>query len=185
VNHFPDSVTLAADPATIMERLLLEADDFEHIREAAPRFLVLFSQRVLFLHGGQKAAVIIQPRWQGPLGMVAEFLVAQLGRPVLDGQDPDYIIIIDIACWSALDPEGSERLIFHELKHLAWMEDEFGVGKRNQQTGKPMLKLVPHDIELFDAEMRRYGVEVCGAEDFLMAVVDGEANKRRRNLRIA
>lgn len=185
MKHFDDTITLAAEPATIAERVILEFEEHGYVREAAPRLLFLFSQRTLFLHGGQKAAVIVQPRWQGPLGMVAEFMLAQLGRPVLDGLDPDYVVIADIAIWNGLDAERRERLISHELSHLQPQQDEFGCVRRSKETGKPLLKLAPHDVELFESEMRRYGVEVCGAEDFVMAVVNGEANRKRRNLRIA
>lgn len=183
--HFSDTITHAAEPASIAARLIDSAEELSHLQEAQPLLLVLFSQRTLILHGGPCAAVIIQPRWQGPLGIVAECLLAEFGRPVLEGNDPDYVIVVDIAIWASLDAERRERLMFHELTHLQVVEDEFGVKKRNKQTGKPMLKLVPHDVELFESEMRRYGVEVCNAEDFLIAVVDGEARRKRRGLRIA
>lgn len=185
MQHLPDSVTLAAEPAAIVARLVAGCDEFAHVQEADPRLLVLFSQRVIPFRGGRAWAVIIQPRWQGPLGMVAEFLLAQLGRPVFEGEDPDYVVLVDAAIWSALDAEGRERLMFHELSHLQAQEDEWGAIRRSKETGKPLLKLVPHDVELFESEMRRYGVEVCHAEGFMHAIIDGEASRKRRNLRIA
>lgn len=184
--HFDDTVTLADEPQAIAARLIDACDEFAHLKEADPQLLVLFSQRTLFLHGGQKAAVIVQPRWQGPLGMVAEFLIAQLGKPRFGAAlDPDYLVIVDAAIWASLDAERRERLMFHELSHLVAQETEFGVMRRSNTTGKPLLKLAPHDVEIFDAEIVRYGVDVCGVEQLPTVIVEGEARKRRRNLRIA
>lgn len=184
--HFDDSITLAADPLTIATRQMAEFEEFEHLNEAKPVLLVLFSQRTIVFRGGRCAACIIQPRWQGPLGMVAEVLLAHFGAPQLGASvDPDYVILVDAPIWSVLEDEQRERLMFHELKHLAPQEDEFGVIRRSKMTGKPLLKLVPHDYELFEAEILRYGIEVCGAESAATAIVEGEKAKRRRHLKIA
>lgn len=137
------------------------------------------------VHGGRAAAFIGQPRFQGPTGHFNEFLVAQFCRPLLDGEDLDYLIVVDRPIWATLDAERQERLMFHELKHLVVQEDEFGVPRRSKETGKPLLKLVPHDFEFFADEIIRYGVDVCGAEGAAHAIVEGEAQKRRRGLKIA
>lgn len=182
--HFDDSITLAAEPNAIATRLIADAEEFSHLQEAQPVLLVLFSQRTLFLHGGQKAAVIVQPRWQGPLGQVAETLLAHLGAPQLGASvDPDYVVIVDIAIWSVLDAERRERLIFHELSHLQPQEDEFGSIRRNKVTGKPLLKLVPHDCEVFHSELERYGPEIVGIEATCEAIVVGLKAARRRKAR--
>ena len=183
--HFSDTISIAKDPAAMAARLIATAEELEHLEQARPLLLVLFSQRTIVFRGGTCAAVIIQPRWQGPLGMVAECLLAEFGRPVLEGNDPEFVILVDAAIWSSLDEERRERLIFHELLHLQPQVTEFGVIRRSKLTGKPLLRLVPHDYELFEAEILRYGVEVCGAEDAALAIVEGEKRKRRRHLRIA
>lgn len=183
--HFSDTIALAAEPAAIAARLMATADELTHLQEAQPLLLVLFSQRTIVFRGGTCAAVIIMPRWQGPLGMVAECLLAEFGRPVLDGHDPEFVILVDQSIWSGLDAERRERLIFHELSHLQPIENEWGVIRRSKETGKPLLKLVPHDAELFHSEIVRYGVDVCNAVPLAVAISDGEANKRRRKLRIA
>lgn len=180
MQHFPDSVSLAPAPQAILHRLIASVDAFHHLNEAQPRIPVLLSQRALFLHGGRKAAVIIQPRWQGPLGQVAEFLVAKLVEPLLEGHDPDYVVIVDVAIWSMLDAERRERLIYHELCHLQVIEDEYGVAKRGK-CGQPLLKLVPHDVEVFHAEIIRYGPEVVGIEEACEAIAEGfQAAERRK-----
>ena len=183
--HFSDTISIAKDPAAMAARLIATAEELEHLEQARPLLLVLFSQRTIVFRGGTCAAVIIQPRWQGPLGMVAEFLLAQLGQPVLEGNDPEFVILVDHAIWSGLDAERRERLMFHELMHLQPMENEWGVIRRSKETGKPLLKLVPHDIELFAAELVRYGVAACDADHVPKAIIEGEARRKRRGLRIA
>jgi hypothetical protein len=185
MQHLDDSVTIAAEPKAIAARLIANLEDFSHLKDADPLLLFVFSERALPFRGGMAAAVIIEPRWQGPLGIVAEFLVAQLTRQQESvALDPDYVVIVDASNWRSLDAERRERLIWHELSHLVAREDEWGVIRRSQE-GKPLLKLVPHDFEYFESEIRRYGVEVCGADGLPHAVVAGEAAKRRRNIKIA
>lgn len=184
MQHFEDSFALASEPQAIAARLTADCEELQHVKEAAPRIAVFFSQRALFLHGGQKAAVIIAPRWQGPLGLMAGFLLAQACAPLLEWEDPDFVILVDAAVWSSLDAERRERLMFHELSHVVWVEDEFGVGKRNRETGRPIIKLGPHDCEIFDSELRRYGPEVVGIETTLQAIVEGAAEARRRRFTV-
>lgn len=186
MQHLDDSVSLADEPRTLAARLIASFDEFTHLHEADPLLLFLFSERAIPFRGGLAAAVIIEPRWQGPLGLVAEFLFAQLGAPQLGAAlDADYVVIVDASIWRSLDAERRERLMFHELSHLVAREDEFGVVRRSKETGKPLLKLVPHDYEVFDSEIRRYGVETCGVEAIAHAIVQGETQKKRRGLRIA
>jgi hypothetical protein len=186
VQHLDDSFALAAEPQTIAARLIATCEEFGHLKEADPLLLFLFSERAIPFRGGFAAAVIIEPRWQGPLGLVAEFLLAHFGKGQLGAPlDADYIVVVDASNWRSLDAERRERLMFHELSHLVAREDEFGVVKRSSQTGQPLLKLVQHDYEAFDSEIRRYGLHTCGFEAIAPAIVEGEARKRRRGLRIA
>jgi hypothetical protein len=180
-------VALAHEPQAVLARLVEHCDELAHIKEAQPLLPVLFSQRALIVHGAQAAAFIMQPRWQGPFANVSAFLVAMFVAPVpgLDGEDPDYIIVVDQPVWSVLDAEHRDRLMFHELMHLHVREDEYGVARRNPETGKPLLKLVPHDCEVFHAELERYGPDVCGIEETLASIVEGAARAKRRALKIA
>lgn len=186
MQHFDDSVSLAAEPQAIAARLIETFEEFAHLQEAEPLLLYLFSQRALVVRGALAGACVCLPRWQGPLGLVAAWLIAQFGAVQFGAAlDPEFIVLFDAPIWSSLDAVGRERLVFHELKHIQPQENEFGVIRRSKETGKPLLKLVPHDTELFDDELVRYGVEVCGAEHTAHAIVEGEARKRRRGLRIA
>lgn len=185
MQHLPDSVSLAPEPQAVLDRVIQEFEEHQHVREAAPRIVVLFSERPLFVHGGPAAAFICAPRWQGPTANVVAFLVAQLCQPVLDWEDPDYLVVVDAAIWKALDAERQERLMSHEAAHLVAQEDEWGVERRSKETGKPLLKLRPHDFEIFASEICRYGVETCDVVPLAQAIVEGEAQKRRRKLKIA
>jgi hypothetical protein len=170
VQHLPDSFRLAPEPQAIAARLVLSCDDLAHLQGVS--LAVLFSERELHLHGGVKAAIIALPTVQGPLRHLFSFLVAGLCADLHDWHDPDYLVLVDRALWSTLDPERRERLVYHELCHVQMREDEYGVPKLDAE-GKPFLKLVPHDCEVFDRELERYGPVVVGIEATCDAIVRG------------
>lgn len=185
MQHLDDSVSLAVEPQHLAARLIASLEEFTHLKQADPLLLFVFSERAIPFRGALAAAVICEPRWQGPLGMLAEVLVARLATPQLGAPlDPDYVVIVDASHWRSLDAERRERLMFHELSHLVAREDEFGVVRRGKD-GRPLLKLVPHDVEVFLSEIERYGIETVGCEAIAPAIVEGEARKRLRGLRIA
>lgn len=129
-------------------------------------------------------AFIGQPRVQGPLGALFTWMLAGACAKVLEWDEPDFVIVIDAALWPDLDAVGQERLMYHELRHVAAVENEFGVPRLDHE-GRPLLKLVPHDAEFFHDEVEKYGVQVCGLEDAAIAIAEGEANQRRRKFRVA
>jgi hypothetical protein len=95
------------------------------------------------------------------------------------------VVLVDESIWSGLDAERQERLIFHELSHLQPQEDEFGVIRRSKVTGKPLLRVVPHDVEIFHTEVERYGPEVVAIETLCEAIVIGAKAAKRRQARVA
>lgn len=184
MQHLQDTFSLAVEPLRLAARLVSACDEFLHLSHA--RIPILFSQRTLSLHGAPCAAFIGIPKVQGPFRVLFEWCVAGLVAPVLDGEDPDFLILVDIAIWESLDAERRERLVYHELKHVVVREDEYGVPRLNKETGDPMLKLVPHDIEAFDDEIRRYGPDIVGIETTCEAIVQGfDAAQRRNRKRVA
>jgi len=185
MRHFRDSFHLASEPQTIATRLIETCEEFLHIQEAAPRIAVVFSERTVILRGSPCAAVIVEPRWQGPLSGMTEWLYAAFLAPVIDQEDVDYLILVDRPQWDSLDAERRERLMFHELSHVVVHEDEFGAPRRSRETGKPVLKLGPHDTEVFTAEILRYGPHVVDLEEHCHALVEGEARARRRRFKVA
>jgi hypothetical protein len=180
------------------------ADVLHHVAQA--RLLCVVSERAVLLHGHPAAAYICRPRVQGPMSAFVEDLVAQFAAPQFEGHDPDFVIRFDRAIWDDLaftepalefwqarrqfTPEsvdwsiGRERLVFHELKHLYQPLDADGAPRCNQEDGRPVLALRPHDIERFHDELACYGAELCDATDAAIAIAEGirseQAARRRK-----
>lgn len=177
VEHFSDSFQLAEEPQAILARLVEDVPAFAHLGLA--RIACVFSERQLFLHGGACHALIAVPTYmQGPLRHLVGFLISRFVGPLFDGEEPDFVILFDRAIWDSLDTVRRERLCFHEALHIDARESDSGTPKLGQD-GRPMLKLKPHDVELFHAEIERFGVEVCDAVDTAIAIAEGERRNKR------
>jgi hypothetical protein len=137
------------------------------------------SQPTVTLRGSACNAIVCVPSVQGPLNRFFVWLIARECAPLLEWEEPDFLIVIDGAIWPSLDGVRQERLIFHELCHVVARENEYGVPKLDSE-GRPMLRLVPHDIEAFEDEVTTYGVEVCGLEDACIAIAEGVRVDRRK-----
>jgi hypothetical protein len=147
------------------------------------RFVCVLSQPAVTLQGTERAAIVAIPTVQGPLKRLFDWHVAQLAAPVLDWEEPDFLIVIDAAVWSTLvEAMRKERLIYHELSHVVARENEHGVPKLDRE-GRPMLRLVPHDAEFFHDEVAKYGIAVCGLEDACVAIAEGVRRDRLRQRR--
>jgi hypothetical protein len=183
VEQFADSFALASEPQAIATTLVADEPEFAHLGLA--RLACVFSERALFLHGGSCAALIAVPTYmQGPLRHLVGWLISQFVTPLFAGEDPDFLILIDRPFWDSLDAERRERLIYHELCHVEARETEHGTPRLDQE-GRPMLKLKPHDSEVFHAELERYGVTVTDQEALALAIVEGERRRRARTPRSA
>ena len=182
---FSDSFSLATDPQDCAARLIATLDEFQHLGLA--RIGWVFSERELFLGGDRKAAIVCTATnvVRGPLRHLVNWLVVGLVEPLFEREEPDFVVLVDRALWDAVDVEGRERLVYHELCHVVAVENEHGTPKLSRDDGRPMLKLRGHDAEAFNPEIERYGVEVCGLEDTAIAIAEGERRKRRRHARPA
>lgn len=179
MEQFADSFALAEAPQAIAGRLIADELEFAHLGLA--RIACIFSERALFLHGGQANAIIAVPTYmQGPLRHLVGWLLTEFVAPLFEREEADFLILFDRAIWDGLDPTRQERLVYHELLHVAARENEHGTPKLGQD-GRPMLKLRPHDAELFNAELVRYGVDVCDAVDTAIAIADGERLRRPKS----
>jgi hypothetical protein len=177
LRQLEDSFALAPEARAICARLLERVDRFAHLGQA--RFVCLASQPAVTLRGAECAAIVTVPMVQGPLKRLFDWLIASTCAPVLAWEEPDFLILIDAAVWSTLDAVRQERLMFHELCHVVARENEYGVPKLDAE-GRPMLKLVPHDVEVFHDEIATYGPETCGIEDACLAIAEGIRAERRR-----
>lgn len=176
VRQLEDSFALAPDAQAICVRLIEEVDAFAHLGQAL--FACVLSQPLVSLRGDECNALVGVPTMQGPFKRMSDWMFAQVCAPVLDWEEPDFLVLIDAAVWSTLDAVRQERLMFHELKHVVARENEYGVPKLDAE-GRPMLRLQRHDEEFFHDEVTRYGAHVCGLEDAALAIADGIRKDRR------
>lgn len=177
MRQLADSFALAVEARTIGTRLIADSPMFAHLGQA--RLLYLASQPLVSLRGAACNACIVQPSMQGPLKRFFDWVLASTAAPDLDWEEPDFVILFDAAAWSTLDAIGKERLVYHELRHVAARENEYGVPKLDSE-GRPMLRLTPHDAEFFHDEVATYGIETCALEDACVALAEGAHVDRAR-----
>jgi len=184
VQQFPDSYALAVAAQAITAHLIRSLDEFAHLGEA--RIACMFSERAVMLRGSPCNAFIGTPSVQGPFSPWFEWAIAQFCVSLFDGEPADFVMMIDRAIFESLDEERRERLMYHELCHVVPREDEFGIAKLGDD-GRLLLRLVPHDYEFFDAEVRRYGPDVCDLDRAAIAIADGHraSQERRKPRRVA
>ncbi|MGE0590901.1 MAG: putative metallopeptidase [Vicinamibacterales bacterium] len=179
-----DSYALLPEAQALVARLVESLSEFGHLSQA--RVVCVLSQRTPMLHGAPCAAFVARPHVQGPFAPLFDWCIWRLVGDVLEGEEPDFLILVDAAIWPYYDPEERERLIYHELCHIVPKEAEDGSGIRIGRDGRPILTLRPHDAEVFNAELVRYGPEVVGIDDTVHAIVEGQkaAKARRRPRRV-
>jgi hypothetical protein len=71
--------------------------------------------------------------------------------------DFDATVIVDTARWAELNAEQRTALIDHELLHLRQVEDATGA-LVVQPSGRPVLRVVGHEVEAFVEEIQRHGL---------------------------
>ncbi len=184
VQHFSDSYALAVAAQAIAAHLIATLDEFAHLGQA--RIACINSERQPMLRGAPCQAFIGIPSVQGPYAPWFEWTIAEFCRSLFAGEPPDFVVMLDRAVFDSLDDERRERLLYHELSHVVPRVDEFDI-PRVGQDGRLLLKLIPHDYEFFDAEVRRYGPDVCDLEPAAVALADGfrAAEHRKRPRRVA
>ena len=187
--------TVDAPAAAIAARLIGTLDDFNHLALAQPAILYVRSVPPLHVHGARANACIGPARVQaaGSLSGLWAWLVASwvgdLG-PLTAGTTGDltdgiaFLCFFDAGVWDDLEVLGRERLVYHELSHLKQKTDRDGLPRLDNE-GRPVLALVPHDYEFFDAEVRRYGPALCDLEPAAEAIAQGRKSRRPQTLRRA
>lgn len=69
----------------------------------------------------------------------------------------DVIIQIAEDLWESLDQKYRELLLDHELYHVGVELDQDGTVVMDENSGRPKVYIVHHDIEEFEAIIKRYG----------------------------
>lgn len=177
MDYLPDSFALHPDAQAHVARLRL-LPELHHTRQA--RLVCIGSQIQPRLHGHPCRAFICQPRVQGPLAPWFGWALSEFCRPLLEGEAPEFLIVLDAALWASYSPKQREALAFHELFHLRAKEDpDTGVAKLDE-FGRPVLEIAPHDHELFSAEIERYGPELLELDPLLAAIIAGQKRHAQR-----
>lgn len=73
------------------------------------------------------------------------------------GDIPDFLITIDANIWMEFTNDQRCAVLEHELYHIRQATDEFGMPRFQSSTGRPMFKIVGHDVEEFIGVAQRYG----------------------------
>jgi hypothetical protein len=180
-------VTRADEAAAIADRLRQTVPGLHHL--ASCRIAWLAMPPPVMLRGWPCRACIAEPRVRGPLRVVFETLLDRWIGEEWDGQPPDYLVLVDRQAWAELGAaeDGAlrqERLVYHELSHVRQLEDKYGAPVFADD-GRPRWRLAPHDTEVFDEEVRRYGVTICELDALEAALEDGDRRARVRAARSA
>lgn len=73
------------------------------------------------------------------------------------GRHPDLYMILDEAWWRDADNESRVALIYHELYHVRQKTNRHGEPLYDNETGRPQVKLVGHDVEEFAEVLAKFG----------------------------
>lgn len=118
--------------------------------------------------GGKRIlGMAMMPRVQGLLGGLFD----QLLEDAL-GYAPDFMILLNATYWEAANDREREILVFHELLHTGQEVDQYGARKW-KRNGSPVLGMLSHDLEEFDAVVRRYGEWKSDITRFRQALEQG------------
>jgi len=153
-----------ADPYAIAVRVL----DFpEHTDIAQGGALIDFMFRLAEKNKGGRRVIgmcYCKPAAMGDLqDLFADLLERRLGRM------PDFLVLLDWQYWVDATPRQREILVHHELCHAGQARDIFG-GPRFTRDGLPVWAIKAHDLEEFNASVRRYGMPSPDVEAFLAAI---------------
>lgn len=156
----------ADSPWPIFERVLRfpELAELASILEQDCAMAFVFRAGEFKLRGQAVLGTACLPRVQGALAPLFD----QLLEDVL-GYPPDFLITLGADWWAEASPQEREILVFHEALHCGQAKDQYGTLRFDRMTGRPVLSMVPHDLEEFNAVVARYGAWKGDVEAFLAA----------------
>ena len=140
------------DPRAIVAQLIDTCAEFDLLRLADARILVLF-RTVPKVRGGRPVlGTLTLPAFTGALADLAAWLLAEhAGDP-----PPDFLLILDRDWWQQADARSREAMLFHQLMHHGQAADKEGE-PRYDADGRPVWMVRAADVAVFHAELRRYG----------------------------
>lgn len=151
----------------IVERVLA-MPEFDDLRDAEPTIEWLMRNETKIKQGRWIHGTAYTPQVTGELRDMFEWLLE-----VYFGHFPDFLIVLSRDYWEEANPAQREILVFHELAHCEHARDKMGA-LRYTKDGFPIFGLRGHDIEEFDAVVRRYGAHSEDLQRFIAAAADGD-----------
>jgi len=88
----------------------------------------------------------------------------------------DYVVTIAQDMWTQLTGEQKEALVYHELRHTFLDEDK---------KGDTQYKILPHDVEMFRDELKKYGPWRVDLELLVEQVEKGEVGEKKDNAQLS
>ena len=162
-----DPFSLPADlnhPANIAARLMLLPEHAHFVEYGVS--LGWLSRGVPKEKGGKRELGSVHTVKTMFQGQFKDLCLMMLERMM--GYMPDYVVVVDAQWWAQASDIEREALIYHELCHVKQAIDAFG-GLKFDRDGLPVFEVIKHDIEAFDAEVRRYGSWKSDISNFLAA----------------
>lgn len=159
-------------PLGIFERISRTHEELGPLRELLDdhelRIAFLMKEGELKLRGEHVAGLAALPDAQGAMKPLFSWMLEE----VL-GYHPDWLIILS-ADWWAETPDLTKReaLVDHEAMHCGQLKDKYGEPRFNAMGG-PIVGIVAHDVEEFEAVVRRYGAWTPDLETFRDALNAG------------
>jgi hypothetical protein len=160
------SVTKDWRPDAIAGKLIKGLPEFAHLLEGEARIGWLFHRREIVRGGATVLATVHLPKVQGQLKDVFDWLLFErLG-------ELDFLVLVWADFWSGASAREREILVYHELCHMVHKEDADGE-PRFSEDGRPIFGTRAHDVEEFQAVVRRYGAYSEDLQAFVKAAKQG------------
>lgn len=151
---------------------LLKLPEFEFLRDGEARIEFLIRGHDETRGGRRVLGSVHLPTVQGQLKDVFVWMLEDKF-----GELPDFLIVVESEYWLSANDLEREALVYHELCHCEHATDREGTPRFNAE-GQPVWKLRGHDIEQFNAVVRRYGPYNDEIRHFIRAI-DDHADRAR------
>ncbi len=141
----------APEIAAYAKAVIEDRENFFFLKECC--FACMWTDEEIIQKGAVAAGVVFEPQAQGtPSRHLLNTLLANEFP-----EDPQFFLVVDQPIWNKLKDLERIHLIHHELKHPRHRTTSEGEPTYNEETGRPNLKFVGHDAEIFLETLRLYG----------------------------
>ncbi len=144
--------------------LVKSCPEHAHLLDGHARVHFLMVRDEVVMAGRMVLGAVHLPRVQGRLKGVFDWMLASLLPSA-----PDFLVLLDRGYWMSGSERDREILIYHEMCHCVQAVDKEG-DPRYTDDGDAVWALRGHDVEEFEATVRRYGAYSDELKSFIQAV---------------